>query len=114
MDLLDQLLQILMQGINWIVNLVQTIWNWSVEQIRQVPWEALGALPLWKKLLLGVIGAGVIFLAFRAGKILFEAGEKLLDAIATLLTAFVKTLVPVLLAGIVATAGAWIINNVNF
>lgn len=114
MDLLDQLLQIMMQGIGWIVNLVQTIWDWSVEQIRQVPWDSLGALPLWKQILLGLVAAGVLFMGFRAGKILFEAGEKLLDSISTLLGAFVKTLVPVLLAGVIATAGAWIINNVNF
>jgi len=113
-DLLNQLLQFLMDGINWIVSFVQLIWNWSVEQIRQVPWESLGSLPLWKQIFLGIVGAGVIFMFYRAGKILMDAGQKTLDALATLLAAFVKTLVPVLLAGVIATVGAWIINNVNF
>lgn len=114
MDLLNMLLQWLMDGINWIVRFVQYIWNWSVDQIGRVPWESLGNLPLWKMILLGAIAAGVIFLLFRAGKVLLEAGQKTLDALATLLGAFVKTLVPVLLAGIIATVGAYIINNVHF
>jgi hypothetical protein len=43
-----------------------------------------------------------------------EAGEKALSAFATLLTVFVKTLPPILLAGFAAAAGAWVVNNVNF
>jgi hypothetical protein len=113
-ELLNQLLQFLMDGISWIVRFVQLIWNWSVDQIQQVPWESLGALPLWKKIFMGVVGAGVIYLLYTAGKVLFEAGQKTLEALATLLGAFVKTLVPILLAGIIAAVGAYIINNVNF
>jgi len=114
MDLLNQLLQFLMDGIQWIVGFVQTIWNWSVEQIRQVPWDSLGTLPLWKKIFLGIVGAGIIYMLYKAGKVLMDAGQKTLDAIASLLSAFVKTLVPVLLAGVVAVVGAYVINHVNF
>ncbi|MFP3943872.1 MAG: hypothetical protein ACLFWF_08265 [Alphaproteobacteria bacterium] len=114
MDLLNTFLQFLMDGIQLIVDLVRDIWNWSVEQIRQVPWEALGTLPLWKKIILGLAGAGVLWFLYKAGKVLFEAGQKMLDAIAALLGAFVKTLVPVLLAGVIAVVGAYIINNVHF
>lgn len=114
MNLLDQLLQFLLDGIRWIVSFIQLIWSWSVTQIANVPWEALGDLPIWKMVILALTAGGVGFLLYRAGKILFEAGEGTLKALSTLLSAFVQTLVPVLLAGLVATAGAWIINNVNF
>ncbi|MFW6027676.1 MAG: hypothetical protein ACOC91_02595 [bacterium] len=114
MDLLNTFLQFLMDGIQLIVGLVQDIWNWSVQQIRKVPWESLGALPLWKKVLLGLAGAGVLYFLYKAGKVLFEAGQKMLDAIAALLSAFVKTLVPVLLAGVIAVVAAYIVNNVYF
>lgn len=114
MQFVDQLLDFLRQGITAIFRFIETIWRWSVEQILQVPWGALGDLTLWKQLLLVIIAGGVIYLLYRAAMELLEAGEKALAAFATLLTVFVRTLPPILLAGVVAAVGAWIVNNVAF
>jgi len=114
MQFLNQLLQFLQQGLAAIFRFIHTVWTWSVSQIQAVPWNELSNLPFWKVILLGLIGAAVVYLLYRAIRELLEAGEKALSAFATLLTVFVKTLPPVLLAGVAAAVGAWIINHVTF
>jgi hypothetical protein len=114
MQFLNQLLNFLQQGIAAIFGFIRSIWGWSETQIRHVPWDNLSALPLWKIILLIIVAAVIIYLVYQALKELLEAGQKALAAFATLLSVFVQTLVPVLLAGIAAAVGAWVVNNVNF
>ena len=113
MQILNQLLQFLRQAISAIFNFIQTIWQWSVAQILAVPWQRLGALPWWKVVILAATAGVVAYLLYRAGKELLDAGEKALSAFVTLLTVFVRTLPPILLAGGAAAAGAWVINHIN-
>jgi hypothetical protein len=114
MQFINQLLQFLQQGIAAIFRFIRMIWEWSLAQMRAVPWENLGALPFWKIVLLVLVAAVIIYLAYKAVRELLEAGQKALAAFATLLSVFVQTLVPILLAGIAAAVGAYIVNNVNF
>ncbi len=114
MQFLNQLLQFLQQGLAAIFRFVQSIWQWTVTQIAAVPWDSLGSLPIWKMIVLVLIGAVVLYFIYKAGTELLEAGEKALSAFATLLTVFVRTLPPILIAGIAAAGGAWVINHVNF
>ncbi len=114
MQFIDQLLRFLRQGIAAIFTFIDLIWRWSVQQIMAVPWHELGALPLWKQLLLVLVAGTVVYLLYRAIRELLEAGEKALAAFATLLTVLIKTLPPALLAGLAAAAGAWVINNISF
>ena len=95
MQILNQILQFLRQAIVALFNVIQTIWQWSVKQI------------------LAVTAALVAYLLYRAAKELLDAGEKALSAFVTLLTVFVRTLPPILLAGAAAAGGAWIVNHIN-
>jgi hypothetical protein len=109
----NQLLQFLQQGIAAIFRFVQMIWTWSVGQINsltQVPWQNWS---LWKQVLLVLVIAGVIWALFQAARELWEAGERTLGAFAALLGVLVKTLPKVLLAGIIALGGVWVLNNLN-
>jgi hypothetical protein len=108
---LNQLVAFAQQGISAIFRFVQMIWTWSVGQITRVvesPWQSW---PLWKQVLLVVVVAAVIWALYKAGKELFEAGERTLGAFATLLGVFVKTLPRVVLAGLIALGGVWFLNN---
>ena len=113
MQFINQLLQFLQQGLAAIFKFVQTVWGWSVRQIQEVPWDHLTSMPWYKVLLLLAVAAAIVYLLYKALKELLEAGEKALSAFATLLTVFVKTLPPVLMAGAAAAVGAWLINHVN-
>jgi hypothetical protein len=112
-QIFEQLLQFLQQGVAAIVRFVQLIWTWSAEQITkifQVPWENWA---LWKQILLIIVIAAVAYLLFIAARQLWVAGVRVLTAFGSLLLAFVLTLPTILVAGVVALAGLWAINNVN-
>ena len=112
-DILNQILQFLQQGIAAIFRFIHLIWTWSVDQISKlasVPWQEW---PLWKQLLLVLIVAGVIWALYRAGRELLEAGAAILGAFAHLLGVLVRTLPHVMLAGIIALGGVWLINHLD-
>ena len=113
MQFLNQLVQFLQQGVAAIFRFVQMIWTWSVAQITQVvqsPWQGW---PIWKQVVLVLVIAGVAWALYKAAKELWKAGESVLGAFAALLGVFVKTLPRVLLAGLIAMGGAWLLNNFN-
>jgi hypothetical protein len=112
-QMFDQLLKFLQQGISAIFRFVELIWVWSVDQISKllaVPW---GEWPLWKQFLLVLILAAVVWALYLAGRELLEAGAAILNAFAHLLGVLVRTLPPVLLAGVIALGGAWLINHLD-
>ena len=114
MQFLNQLLQLLQQGLAAIFRFIALVWEWTIRQVSAIPWQRLDSLPFYKVILLVITGLVVIYLLYRAGRELLEAGEKLLTAFVTLLSVFVRTLPFILLAGVVAAGGAWIINHVNY
>jgi hypothetical protein len=114
MQIVNQILQFLQQGLGAVFRLIEVVWRWSVTQIMAVPWGRLGDLPLYKVAILAITGGVVVYLLYRAAKELWAAGEKALSAFITLLTVIVRTLPPVLLAGVAAAGGAWLVNHVHF
>jgi hypothetical protein len=112
-QIFEQLLQLLQQGIAAIVRFIQLIWTWTAEQISkiaQVPWDSW---PLWKQILLIIVVAAVAYFLFLAARQLWVAGMRVLTAFGSLLLAFVVTLPTILIAGVVALAGLWAVNNLN-
>ena len=113
MQYLNQLIQFLQQGIAAIFKFVQLVWGWSIGQIAQVvhsPWQSW---PFWKQALLALVMAAVVFALFKVARELWEAGERVLAAFAALLGAFVRTLPQVVIAGLIAMGGVWLINNLD-
>jgi hypothetical protein len=109
----DQLLKFLHDGISAIFRFVELIWMWSVDQISKlaaVPWQEW---PLWKQVLLVLVLAGVAWALFQVGRELFHAGAAILSAFAHLLGVLVRTLPHVMLAGVIALGGAWLINHLD-
>jgi hypothetical protein len=114
MQLVNQFLQFLQQALAAVFRVIEIVWRWSVAQITAVPWNRLSELPAFKVVILAICAGAVAFLIYRAGRELFQAGEKALTAFVTLLTVFIRTLPFVLLAGAAAAVGAWAVNHVNF
>ena len=114
MQFINQLLQLLQQGLATIFRFIGMVWQWTIAQISAIPWDRLDQLSILKIVLLILIGLGIGYLLYRAGKELLEAGEKLLSAFVTLLTVFVRTLPYILLAGAAAAGGAWLVTHGNF
>ena len=113
MQFFNQLVQFLQQGIAAIFKFVQLVWTWSIGQISQIassPWQSW---PFWKQALMVVVLAAVVFALFKVARELWEAGERVLTAFAALLGAFVRTLPQVVVAGLIAMGGVWLINNID-
>jgi hypothetical protein len=113
MQLVNQFLQFLQQGLSAVFRFIEIIWRWSVTQIAAVPWNRLSELPWYKAVMLAICAGAVAYFLYRAARELLEAGEKALTAFVTLLTVLIRTLPPILLAGAAAAVGAWAINHVN-
>ena len=111
---ISQSVQYLQQGIAAIFNFVQLIWTWSFGQmvaIFQSDWQSL---PIWKIVVLVLVVGGIVYVLYKAAVQLWEAAEKILKAFIGLLSVLVSILPHILIAGLIAAGGAWIIQNVNF
>lgn len=109
----DQFVYFVQQGVAAIFRFVQFIWTWSVIQITtllQVPWQEW---PSWKRFVLIVIIVTVGWVLYYAARDLWAAGETILVAFGTVVTVLVKTLPRVLLAGLIALGGVWLLNNID-
>ena len=109
----DQFLKFLHDGIAAIFRFVELIWTWSVDQIAKlasVPWQQW---PLWKEILLLIVLAAVVRALYRVGRELFFAAAAILAAFAELLGVVVRTLPHVMLAGVIALGGVWLINHLD-
>ena len=112
-QILDQFLQLLQQGIAAIFRFVGLVWAWSADQIDKILQVPLENWPLWKQILLVIVVAAVIYALFIAAWRLWIASVRALAAFASLVAALIVALPPILIAGAIALAGLWVINNVS-
>jgi hypothetical protein len=107
----DQSVQVLADGLAWVAGSIQAVGTWTGDQIARMteaPWESWS---LWKQILLLLVAGAVIYLLFIAVRQLWWAALNVLSAVASFIGTLIVTLPTILLAGAVALAGLWIINN---
>jgi hypothetical protein len=112
-QIVSQVLHFLQTGIAAIFHFVEMIWTWSVQQVTklvEVPWQDW---PILKVLLLIVVVAAVVWALYRVFWELWLGAERVLSAFASLLVIFVQTLPRVLLAGVIALGGVWVMNHLD-
>lgn len=112
---MDSVVRIIQQVFQWLIQLFQFVWNWSFGQVtaafRQLP--NVASLPIWKQVLLALVALALAYLIYVVALDLWNAVRRIIDGVLGLLRALVDDLVYVLLAGIVAFAGSWAINNLT-
>jgi uncharacterized membrane protein YgcG len=109
----DQSRQFLERGIDEVFRFIQLVWTWSSDQIikvTQAPWEHW---PLWKQVLLVIVAVAVAYFLFIAAMQLWTAAVNVLAAFATFIGTVIVTLPTILIAGAIALAGLWVVNNLN-
>ncbi len=112
-QIVSQILHFLQTGIAAIFHFVELIWDWSVSQVvklTEVPWQQW---PILKVILLLIVAGAVIWALYRVFWELWIGAERVLSAFAGLLVIFVHTLPRVLLAGMIALAGVWVMNHLD-
>lgn len=111
---INQVVQFLQQGIAAIFRFVQLVWTWSFGQIVQILQSDWQSLPGWKIAILAIVILAVVYVLYKAVMSLWSAAEKVLLAFVALLSVLITILPYVLIAGLIAAGGGWIIQNVNF
>lgn len=114
MDFLNDLLGFVEAAFEGVFRFVRMLLLWSFDQVAAIPWGALSYLPVWKVMLLSAIMALFLLFLYRMAWAFMEAGEKALTALILLMTVFIRSMPIIVLAGVAAAAGAWVINNVNY
>jgi len=112
-EILDQFLQFLQQAIAAIFRFVGLVWAWSLDQINKMAQVPLENWPLWKQILLALVAAAVGYALFVAAWRLWVASIRAFAAFASFVAALIVALPPILIAGVIALAGLWVINNVS-
>jgi hypothetical protein len=112
-QILSEILHFLQTGIAAIFRFVELIWDWTVSQVvklTDVPWQQW---PILKVLLLLIVAGAVIWALYRVFWELWIGAERVLSAFAGLLVIFVHTLPRVLIAGVIALGGVWVMNHLD-
>jgi hypothetical protein len=110
----DVFIEFVRQAIGAIFRFVAAVWSWAAEQVGKLlsmPWQAW---PLWRVLLLAVLIYGLGWYLWRSLSELWDASKKTLAALGTMLGVLIKTLPQIVLAGLIALAGVWLLSNLDF
>ena len=110
---INQLVSLISQGLTAIGNVLRLIYDWSFGQVTKMIAIPFGNLPIWKQVLYVIVIAALVYLIYRIFTDLLEAVTKVFSAIIGLIVAIIAQLKPVLIAGVVAFGGAWVISNIT-
>jgi len=107
-----QLLQLILQGITWVLRTAEVLWTWSWSQITAVFGMSWGNLPGWK-LALGVIAmgvlAGVLIAVVRRA---WDAFGRIAAAFWTMALTLFSLLAFVVAAGLLSRGFQWVVASV--
>jgi hypothetical protein len=107
----DQSRQYLELGFAEVLRFIQVVWTWSSDQFIKVTQAQWGSWPLWKQILFVIVIAAVVYFLFVAALQLWTAALKVLGAFATFIGTVIVTLPTIFIAGLIALAGLWVVNN---
>lgn len=110
---IDMIANFLKMGIDAIFNFIEFVWGWSfgnIVTIFQTNWQSL---PIWKIALLAIVTAVIAFAVYKAILQLWVAAAQILHAFISLLRVLVSILPHILIAGAIAAAGSYVIQNIN-
>jgi hypothetical protein len=109
----SSILRFLQQGIAAIFHFIELVWDWSADQIAKLaaaPWHDW---PILKIVMLIIIAVIVVWALYQVAWRLWLATIRILAAFAALLVVLVQTLPRILLAGVIALGGLWVINRLD-
>jgi hypothetical protein len=109
---IHQLMQLVLQGIAWVLRTIEVLWNWSWAQIMTMFSMSWGDLPAWK-MVLGAIAvavlAAILFIMARRG---MEAFGKIAAAFWTMVLTMLAIVSFVVVAGLTSRGFQWIVATI--
>ncbi len=113
-QIIEQIVNLLQQGITAIFKFVDLVWQWSFGQMFEIFSSNWQALPVWKIAVLVVVVIAIVYVLYKGFFALWKAAEQIFRAFVELLMVLVSILPYVLIAGLIAAAGSYVIQHVNF
>ena len=113
-QIIDQIVRFLKTGIAAIFKFFELIWSWSFGQMIAIFQSDWHNLPIVKIVVLAVVVIAIVYVRYKAVIQLWKAAEQILKAFVGLLSVLVTILPFILIAGLIAFGGSWIVQNVNF
>jgi hypothetical protein len=110
---IDQIINFLQQGIAAIFRFFELIWNWSFGQMMVIFQSDWQNLPPWKLVVLGIAALAMAYVLYRVVIELWSAAEQILKAFVGLLSVLVSILPYILIAGLIAAGGSYVVQHVN-
>jgi hypothetical protein len=112
-QIIDQIVAFLKMGIEAIFRFFELIWTWSFGQMVDIFRSDWQSLPIWKIAILVIAVIAIAYVLYKGIIQLWKAAEQILKAFIGLLSVLVGILPFILIAGIIAAAASWVIQNVN-
>ena len=107
-----QLLQLILQGITWVLKTIETLWVWSWSQIVSIFNMSWGDLPAWK-MAIGVVAIlTLISILFVMAKHGLAAFGQIAGAFWTMTLTMFTFLSFVVIAGVVSLGFQWVVESV--
>jgi len=110
-EVFNQVGRIAQQLVSVIWQVLQFIWNWSFGQIVGMFQMPFNNLPLWKQILFVLVIAAMAYFLYKVAKDLLRAVQSVLGAIVGLVSALIAMLPQIVVAGLIAFGGAWVIRH---
>jgi len=111
-DTIHQLIQVILQGVTWVLRTIERLWVWSWSQIESAFNISWGSLPAWK-VVVGVIAlAVVVVLVVRLLKSSLHAFKNIAEAFWTMVMGAVGVLALVVVAGLFSRGFVWVMASV--
>jgi len=111
-EAVHQLLQLILQGLTWVLRTIETLWVWSWAQIMSVFNMSWGNLPAWK-IVVGVIAIAVLaVILFILLKRAMGAFRHIARAFWTMTVMIIGIVAFVVLAGLFSRGFQWVIATV--
>ena len=109
---IHELMQLVLQGIAWVLRTIEILWTWSWAQIMAMFNMSWTNLPAWK-MVVGMIAVavlgGILFIMARRG---LEAFGKIAAAFWTMVLTMVAIVSFVVVAGITSRGFQWVVATV--
>ena len=113
-QIIDQIVNLLQQGITAIFRFIELVWQWSFGQMFSIFQSNWQALPVWKIAVLAICVIAIVYVLYRGFFQLWAAAEQIFKAFVDLLMVLISVLPYVLIAGLIAAAGSYVVQHVNF
>ena len=110
-NVFNQVGQIAQQLASVIWRVLTFIWSWSFGQVAQMFGMPFGSLDLWKQVIYVVVIAALAYFIYKIAKDLLKAVQSILSAIVGLISALISMLPQIVLVGLIAFGGAWIVQQ---